>query len=92
MLAQDGKVITNDSAKVSFTKSGEQIDAHTGQPVPDAICFDYQDGDTRYVLTYSRQKTLVTQRFLDFAKGWQKLAGEIIRYPGGTCASRGPLA
>ena len=29
-----------------------EIDEHTGKPIPDAICFDYSDGDTRYVLTY----------------------------------------
>ena len=83
MLARDGKVIADNSAKVSFTKSGEQIDVHTGQPVPDAVCFDYRDEDTRYVLTYSREHTLVSQKLLDFAKGWQKVVAKIIRYPGG---------
>ena len=29
----------------------------------------------------------MTQRFLDFTKGWQKVVGELIRYPGGTCLS-----
>ena len=34
-------------------------------------------------MSYLRQKTLVSQKMLDFAKGWQKVAGEMIRYPGG---------
>jgi len=71
MLARDGKVIADDGTQVAFSRSGSQIDEHTGKPVPDAICFDYGDGDTRYVLTYSRQRTLVTQKFLDLATGVQ---------------------
>jgi hypothetical protein len=34
-------------------------------------------------MSYLRQKTMVSQKILDFAKGWQKTVGEIIRYPGG---------
>ncbi len=83
MLSRDGKVVADDDEKVSFTTSGSQIDEHTGKPVPDAICFDYLDGDTRYTMSYLRQKTMVSQKILDFAKGWQKAVGEMIRYPGG---------
>ena len=83
MLARDGKVIADDGTKVTFTTSGSEVDQHTGKPFPEAICFDYRDGDTRYEVTITRQKTLVTQRFLDFTKGWQKVVGELIRYPGG---------
>jgi hypothetical protein len=83
MLARDGEVIADDGARVTFTTSGSEVDQHTGKPFPEAICFDYRDGDTRYEVTITRQKTLVTQRFLDFTKGWQKVVGELIRYPGG---------
>ena len=51
--------------------------------MPDAICFDYQDGDTRYELTLTRQRTLVDYTWIDFAKGWQKTMLKLIRYPGG---------
>jgi hypothetical protein len=34
-------------------------------------------------VNYSRQKTLVTQKFLDLTTGLQKVAAELIRYPGG---------
>jgi hypothetical protein len=83
MIARDGKVVADDGSKVTFTTTGSDIDHHTGKPVPQEICFDYRDGDTRYVVTYTRQKTLVTQKMLDFAKGWQRAVGELIRYPGG---------
>ena len=71
MLARDGKVIADDSTKVAFGKSGSQTDEHTGKPVPDQISFDYRDGDTRYVLTYARQKTLVSQKVSDYTSGLQ---------------------
>jgi hypothetical protein len=82
----------DDGAKVTFIKSGTQTDEHTGKPVPDALCFDYRDGDRRCVLTYSRRHTLVSQKLLDLATGWQKLAGEIIRYPGGYLRFAGPVS
>ena len=83
VLARDGKVIADDGGKVTFTHTGSDVDQHTGKPVPQTICFDYKDADTRYELSLKRQKTLVTQRMLDFAKGWQRAVGELIRYPGG---------
>ena len=46
-------------------------------------------GKARYVLTYTRQKTIVTQKFLDLTSGVQKLAAELLRYPEDTCASPG---
>ena len=45
MLARDGKVVADDAAKVTFSKSGSETDAHTGKPVPDAMCFEYRDGE-----------------------------------------------
>ena len=92
MLARDGKVIADDDAKVTFAKRGGQTDEHTGKPVPDVISFDYRDGDTRYVLTYSREKTLVSQKNLDLATGFQKVVAEILRYPGGYLRFSGPVS
>ena len=83
MLAHDGKPVADDGSKMTFTTHGAEIDEHTGKPMPDAICFDYQDGDTRYELTLTRQKTLVDYTWIDFAKGWQKALLKLIRYPGG---------
>ena len=83
MLARDGKPIADDGSKMTFTTHGAEIDEHTGKPMPDAICFDYQDGDTRYELTLTRQRTLVDYTWIDFAKGWQKSLLKLIRYPGG---------
>jgi hypothetical protein len=83
MLARDGKVIADDGSQVTFTRSGSQVDEHTGKTIPDTLVLDYRDGDRRYVLAYTRQKTLVSQKLLDLTSGIQKLAAELIRYPGG---------
>ncbi len=92
MLARDGKVIADDGTKLVFSRNGNQIDEHTGKPIPDSICFDYRDGERRYVLTYTRQKTIVTQKFLDLTTGVQKLVAELIRYPGGYLRFSGPVS
>ncbi len=81
MLARDGKVVADDGTKVAFGKSGRRTDEHTGKPIPDEMSFDYRDGDTRYLLTYARQKTLVSQKVTDYTSGLQKLVAEVIRYP-----------
>jgi hypothetical protein len=91
MLARDGVVIADDTTKMTFTRSGSQIDEHNGKPIPDSICFDYLDGDRRYVLTYARQRTLVSQKNIDFTSGLVKVVAELIKYPGGYLRFSGPL-
>ncbi len=83
MLARDGKVIADDGSKMTFATHGAEINEKTGKPEPDAVSFDYEDGDTRYELTLTRQKTLVAYTWIDFAKGWEKELMKLIRYPGG---------
>ena len=56
MLARDGKVIADDGSKMTFTTHGAEINEKTGKPEPDAVSFDYEDVDTRYELTLTRQR------------------------------------
>lgn len=91
MLAKDGKVIADDGTKLKFSKTESKVDEHTGKPIPDTLTFDYRDGGTRYVLTYTREKTLVSQTLIDLAKGAQKVLAEIIRYPGGYLRFSAPV-
>jgi hypothetical protein len=92
MLARDGRVVADDGARVAFSRSGSEIDHHTGKPVPDQMSFEYVDGGERYVLTYRREHTLVSQTLIEFASGMQKLLAEIVRYPGGYLRFTGPVA
>lgn len=83
MLARDGRVIVDDGSKMTFAIHGAEVNEVTKEPIPDAVSFDYQDGDTRYELTMTRKQTLVAYTWIDFAKGWQKPLLKLIRYPGG---------
>ena len=49
------------------------------------------DGDTRYVLSFRRERTLVSQTLIDFTSGVKKLVAEMIRYPGGFLRFSGPV-
>lgn len=91
MLARDGKVIADDPAKVTFSKAGTQIDEHTGKPVPDQVRFEYRDGEKSYVITYTREHTLVSQKNIDIVTGVKKLVAELVRYPGGYLRFSGPV-
>ena len=91
MLARDGKVIADDGSKVTFSRVGTETDHHTGKIIPDAMSYEYRDGGSRYVLTFSRERTLVSQRMIDFTHGVQKLLAELIRYPGGYLRFAGPV-
>ena len=83
MLTRDGKVIADDGSKMTFATHGAEIDENREAQAQDAVSFDYEDGDTRYELTLTRQKTLVAYTWIDFAKGWEKELMKLIRYPGG---------
>ncbi len=58
MLAKDGKIIADDDAKVSFESDRVAIDGKTGKPVADVTRYTYHDADTRYVVSFERQKTI----------------------------------
>ena len=91
MLARNGKVIADDGSKVTFARVGTETDHHTGKIIPDAMSYEYRDGESRYVLTFSRERTLVSQRMIDFTHGIQKLVAKLMRYPGGYLRFAGPV-
>ena len=91
MLARDGKVIADDGTKVTFAKTESETDKHTGEPIPDTLRFEYRDGDKRYVLSFARERTLVSQTLIDLTSGVKKVVAEMIRYPGGYLRFSGPV-
>ncbi len=90
MLARDGKVIADDGTKVTFHRQDGEVDEHTGKVVPDELRFEYRDGDCLDILTYRRERTLVSQRLRDLATGFQRVLAELVRYPGGYLRFAGP--
>src|SRR3979411_876719 len=59
MLAKDGKIIADDDAKVSFELDRVALDGKTGKPVADVTRYIYHDADTRYLVSFERQKTML---------------------------------
>ena len=57
MLARDGHVVAGDAAKVTFAPEDVRTDDKTGKPVANVLRYTYEDGDDRYVVTYTRQRT-----------------------------------
>jgi hypothetical protein len=91
MLARDGAVVADDASRVRFSKKEGAVDRHTGKVVPDEVRFEYRDGDRLDVLTYQRERTLVSEKLLDAATGIQKVIAKLIRYPGGYLRFAGPV-
>ncbi len=92
MLARDGKVIADDAEKVTFSKTGSEVDEHTGKPMPDQLRYEYRDGEASYVLTYTRERTLVSEMNIDLVTGVKKLMAKLVRYPGGYLRFSGPVS
>jgi hypothetical protein len=90
--ARDGKVIADDAGKVTFSKTGSGIDEHTGKPMPDQSRYEYRDGEAGYILTYTRERTLVSEMNIDLVTGVKKLMAELVRYPGGYLRFSGPVS
>ena len=56
MLAKDGHVVAGDATKVAFTLEDVYTDEKTGKPVANVLRYSYEDGDDRYVVTYTRPR------------------------------------
>jgi hypothetical protein len=65
MLARDGRVVADDDTKVTFSADLVSVDEATGKPVADITRYTYRDGDTCFVTTFHRERTILRQRFTD---------------------------
>ena len=82
MLAKDGKVIADDDAKVSFESARVAIDGKTGKPVADVTRYTYHDADTRYVVSFERQKTILQAILTDRAPLLKRFIARLIGFDG----------
>jgi hypothetical protein len=82
MLARDGKIIAEDEAKVSVETDRVAIDAKTGKPVADVMCYTYHDGETCYVVSFERQKTILQAMLTDRAPLLKRIIARLIGFDG----------
>jgi hypothetical protein len=64
-LAKDGKIVAEDERKTTFATDRVSIDRESDKPVADITRYTYVDGDTRYVVTFKRERTILRQMFAD---------------------------
>jgi len=82
MLARDNVVIGDDPAKVTFETEGLYTDATTGKPVAATTRYIYQEGDDRYVVSFTRTRDLSLNRMIDNVKGLKHIAARLARFDG----------
>jgi hypothetical protein len=82
MLAKDGKIIADDDAKVSFEMDRVAIDGKTGKPVADVTRYTYHDADTRYVVSFEREQTILQAIFTDRAPLLKRIIARLIGFDG----------
>jgi hypothetical protein len=91
MLARDGGLIADDGSKVTFEELGRYTDMVTGKPVGNVTRYTYTDGEERYVVTFTRNSDLASDKFIDDLKGPKKLAARIVRFDGAYLRFAGEL-
>ena len=68
MLARDNVLVGDDPAKVTFEREGVYTDQKTGKPVAATTRYTYQDGEDRYVVSFTRTHDLSAARMIDTIK------------------------
>ncbi|MBM7044775.1 hypothetical protein [Rhizobium lusitanum] len=82
MLAKDGQIIADDESKVIFDAERIETDSRTGKPVADTTRYTYSAGDTRYVVSFERQKTILQAIFTDRAPPFKRIIARLIGFDG----------
>ncbi|GAA1549512.1 hypothetical protein [Kribbella lupini] len=82
MLARDGQIVADDAKLVHFRATEVHTDPKTGKPVANVTSYEYIDGADRYVVTFTRQRDLVANTFVEQMKGVRKLAARLVRFDG----------
>lgn len=82
MLARGNVLVGDDPAKVTFEREGIYTDQKTGKPVATMTRYTYQNGDDRYVISFTRTHDLSLNRMVDSIKGIKRIAARLVRFDG----------
>jgi hypothetical protein len=74
--------VGNDDTKVSFEADRVAIDGKTGKPVADVTRYIYHDADTRHVVSFERQKTILQAILTDRAPLLKRIIARLIGFDG----------
>jgi hypothetical protein len=82
MLTRDNVLVGDDRAKVTFERERIYTDPKTGKPVAATTRYTYQDGEDRYVVSFTRTHDLSINRMVDTLKGIKRIAARLMRFDG----------
>ena len=82
MLARNGEILADDGSKLTFSASDTHVDNETGKPVADVTSYDYEDGATRYLLTFRRKNTILRMKLVDTIHGIRHILARLIGFDG----------
>jgi len=82
MLARDNVLVGDDPAKVSFERQRVYTDQTTGKPVAATTRYTYQDGEDRYVVSFTRTHDLSVAPMIDTIKGVKRIAAKLAQFDG----------
>ena len=82
LLAKHGRIVADDASFVRFQAMDVSTDPKTGKPVANVTKYFYDDGADRYVVTFTKNRDLVANTFVEQMHGWRKLAARLIGFDG----------
>jgi CrtC N-terminal lipocalin domain len=82
MLTRDNALVGDDRAKVTFEREGIYTDPKTGKPVAATTRYTYQDGEDRYVVSFTRTHDLSINRMIDSISGIKRIAAKLVGFDG----------
>ena len=82
MLARGDAIVADDAARVRFSARDTFTDPATGKPVAGVLVYDYEDGTSRWRITFRRRTDLVRTKFVDLLSGFTRLAARLAGFDG----------
>jgi hypothetical protein len=85
LVTREGRILADiltDTGDVTFKKSDVHTDPDTGKPVANTFSYDYQDGQSRYTVTFEREKDFLHIKFIDLMTGAELEKARATNYDG----------
>jgi hypothetical protein len=82
MLTRDHALVGDKPANVTFEREGVYTDEKTGKPVAATTRYIYQDGQDRYVVSFTRTHDLSVNRMIDTITGVKRIAARLAHFDG----------
>lgn len=91
MLARNNVLVGDDPGNVTFQREGVYTDQTTGKPVATTTRYTYQDGEDRYVVSFTRSHDLSVNRMIDATTGVKRIAAKLVHFDGAYLRFAGDL-